>query len=72
MLREKAGASITVALPNDEVTVEELKQACATQFPQLAPWLPHSKVAINQAYADSNSKVRSADEIALIPPVAGG
>ena len=72
MLREKAGDSIVVTLPSDEVTVGELMQACATQFSQLAPWLPHSKVAVNQTYADSSSKVRSADEIALIPPVAGG
>lgn len=72
MLREKAGDSIQVQLAQEEATVEELKESCATQFPALAPWLPHSKVAVNQAYAAGDTKARPSDEIALIPPVAGG
>ena len=72
MLREKAGDSIQVQLAQEEATVEELKAICAAQFPMLAPWLPHSKVAVNQAYANGDTRVSPSDEIAIIPPVAGG
>lgn len=72
MLREKAGDSIVINLAQSEVTVHELIAACAMQFPQLKPWLPHTKIAVNQAYVANDTKVRPVDEIAFIPPVAGG
>lgn len=72
MLREKAGDSIAVNLAQDEVTVQELTAACASQYPQLQPWLAHTKIAVNQVYITDDVKVRSTDEIAFIPPVAGG
>jgi molybdopterin synthase catalytic subunit len=72
MLREQAGDSIVIDLPREEITVQELIEAGAAQFPRLAPWLPHSKVAVNQAYAAGDTTVRPTDEIAFIPPVAGG
>jgi molybdopterin converting factor subunit 1 len=33
---------------------------------------PSPLVAVNQCYASPSSLVRSGDEVALIPPVAGG
>jgi molybdopterin converting factor subunit 1 len=33
---------------------------------------PTTLVAVNQQYADAGSLVRDGDEVALIPPVAGG
>lgn len=72
MLREKVGDSITVDLPQGVVSVEELKEACSIQFPQITPWLPHTKVAVNQIYVNGGEMVRCTDEIAFIPPVAGG
>ena len=72
MLREKAGDSIVVNLAQSEVTVQDLVAGCAAQFPQLKPWLAHTKIAVNQAYATNDMIVRPEDEIAFIPPVAGG
>jgi molybdopterin synthase catalytic subunit len=72
MLREKAGDSIVVNLAQEEVTVQDLVAGCAAQFPQLKPWLPHTKIAVNQVYATNDMIVQPEDEIAFIPPVAGG
>jgi molybdopterin synthase catalytic subunit len=72
MLREKAGNSISIELPADETTAQELVTACAAQYPQLSAWLPHVKIAVNCAYVTPEQTIRPADEIALIPPVAGG
>jgi len=36
-------------------------------------WLPERVlVAVNQSYAESGTKLSDGDEVALIPPVAGG
>ncbi len=72
MLREKAGTSINIELPSDETTAPDLLAACAAQYPQLAVWLPHTKIAVNCAYVTLEQPIRPADEIAFIPPVAGG
>lgn len=34
--------------------------------------LPEPMVAINQRYASSEQVIRAGDEVAIIPPVAGG
>jgi len=54
------------------ITVRELLNCCAQQYPQLARWLPHVRVAVNQEYSGAETAVRPGDEIALLPPVAGG
>ena len=52
--------------------VADLLCACAAQFPAIAAWLPHIRVAVNCEYAHSQTPIQDDDEIALIPPVAGG
>jgi molybdopterin converting factor small subunit len=52
--------------------VADLLEECGLQYPKLAPWLPHVRVAVNLEYADNDSTINEGDEIALIPPVAGG
>lgn len=37
-----------------------------------APVPPHPMMAINAVYADRGAPVREGDEVAVIPPVAGG
>lgn len=60
-------------LPLDErVTVQELKQYLARQYPNLKDRLEKCMVAVNQEYADSDAYVSSQDEVVLIPPVSGG
>lgn len=52
--------------------VADLLAALAQQYPTLAAWLPHVRVAVNCEYSPADAPLREGDEIALIPPVAGG
>ena len=54
------------------VTVGTLLSSIEAQCPAVARWLPHIRVAVNCTYVSSEQVVTPQDEIALIPPVAGG
>ncbi len=54
------------------LTVADLLRECEKQFPILRDWLPHIRVAINLEYSQTDAALQEGDEIALIPPVAGG
>lgn len=71
-LKDAAGAGEIAVSNRADCTVQELLQACGEQFPILAPWLEHVRVAVNCEYADVTKTVSSHDEIAILPPVAGG
>ena len=75
-LKDAAAANrilVRVPLANGAtMTVADLLAECGRQFPQLAPWLPHVRVAVNCEYADPQRPLAAGDEIALLPPVAGG
>ena len=40
--------------------------------PGLAPYRGCVRLAVNGAYVDASDRVASGDEVAIIPPVAGG
>ncbi len=65
---------VAISHPATQTTicVAGLLEACATQFPPVAPWLPHLRVAVNHEYATPQTIVKNGDEVALIPPIAGG
>lgn len=65
---------ITVVYPAAQATacVADLLEACRAQFPAAAPWLPHLRVAVNHEYATPQTPIKEGDEVALIPPIAGG
>ena len=70
--RELAGmASVTIAM-RDGATVAELRQSLMNRLIALAPLLPHSRIAVNQEFADDSAIVPEGAEVALIPPVSGG
>ena len=54
------------------VTIADLLSQCGRQYPHLAPWLPHIRVAVNHEYADPHRPLAPDDEIAFLPPVSGG
>jgi molybdopterin converting factor subunit 1 len=71
-LREASGrASVEVELAEGS-TVEDLLASLESVIPSLAVVGPATAVAVNQAYADRSSPLADGDEVALIPPVAGG
>jgi molybdopterin converting factor subunit 1 len=63
-------SSLDMELPG-ESTVGELLDAIRLR-PGAERLPPKPLIAVNQAYAALDSIVREGDEIALIPPVAGG
>lgn len=64
------GQSVSVSVP-DEATVQDvLDQVLALPGAAQLPQRP--LVAVNQRYARPDTRLRAGDEVALIPPVAGG
>ena len=61
--------TIAVTLPADATAGDVL--AAVRALAAGAP-LPPALVAVNQAYAAATERVREGDEVAIIPPVAGG
>ena len=67
---EALGApSVAVTLP-DGATAGDVLAAVRGMAPGGA--LPSALVAVNQEYARPGQRVSEGDEVALIPPVAGG
>lgn len=65
------GAStLSVDLPSDATVADVLANLRARPGAERLP--PSPLVAVNQRYASASSAVRAGDEIAVIPPVAGG
>ena len=69
--RERAGTE-RGTFELDSPTVATLSEAIAARHPALAPLLPRLRFAVNQAFAAPTATLREGDEVALIPPVAGG
>jgi sulfur-carrier protein len=74
-----AGARDVIGV--SEVELELAEAPCSTErfmdvlcdrFPALAPYRSIMRVAVNGDYVDADGGVDDGDEVALIPPVAGG
>jgi molybdopterin converting factor subunit 1 len=55
-----------------EATAEQLMDAICRRYPGLEPYRSAIRMAVNGAYVSWDEAVRPGDEVALIPPVAGG
>lgn len=63
LLRVRIPQTLSVAL-----LLERIAQEC----PALEKYLPHVRVAVNCEYSATHAPINAGDEVALIPPVAGG
>ena len=63
-------SSLSLDLPGEATVADLLTDLRRRPGAELLPDNP--LVAVNQRYASSNSRLRPGDEVALIPPVAGG
>lgn len=71
--RERAKADqISIDIPGDSATLEQLRAAIAAEVPALAAFLPLVRIALNERFATEGDQIREGDELALIPPVSGG
>jgi len=72
VLRERLrtdGESMELA---DGATVASARRAVAEGHPEIAPLLPQVRSAVNRAMVPDSHRLEDGDELALIPPVAGG
>jgi molybdopterin converting factor small subunit len=73
-----AGARDVLGAPELRLPLEapcsaaELLAEVCRRYPALVPWRGSIRVAVNGAYAAPDDPVAFGDEVALIPPVAGG
>jgi molybdopterin converting factor subunit 1 len=71
-VRDAVGApEVTLELPVD-ATAGGLLRALCERYPALGPYAPALRVAVNGEYVREGDPVREGDEVAVIPPVAGG
>ena len=72
MLRERAGwRERELELP-ERATIEDAWTALVTAQPDLAAHRDAVRFALNREYAEPDSQLSDGDELAIIPPVAGG
>lgn len=70
--RELAGTSrLDLAVPEGG-TIDDAWSALIGRFPDLAPGRPYVRFARNGVYTDAAERLADGDELACIPPVAGG
>ena len=70
--RELCGES-EARLPADDVpNAGALRAALVRRYPHIASLAARSAVAVNLEYARDDRPIHPGDDVALIPPVAGG
>ena len=76
MLKELAGGAVEVVWQNGEdgQSVKDLTRTLSEKFPELGELIQDKKVVIsvNHEIAGEDMTVRPGDEVALLPPFAGG
>ncbi|MBE3593670.1 MAG: MoaD/ThiS family protein [Candidatus Carbobacillus altaicus] len=70
-LRERFGDRHQVAW-EEGLTVEGLLNRLHETYPDLAPFLKGTMIAVNEAYAARDTSLHPGDQVAIIPPVSGG
>lgn len=70
--REKVGKDrIKLELPDGATAADVLTVVCPSKQ-EAEAWRRVMRVAVNRRYVPYDTKLADGDEIALIPPVAGG
>lgn len=70
--KELANSELISVFVSEGITVEELRQAIAEQYPQLKPLSSQLLIAVDNAYAGESQILNSQQEVACFPPVSGG
>jgi molybdopterin converting factor subunit 1 len=72
VLRDIAGADQRVLSLAEGTTAREVWQSLRSEFAKLADYTQPPMIAVNESYAEPDTQLRDGDELAFIPPVAGG
>ena len=65
-------SDVVAASADRAPTADDLLGLACARWPALAPYRACLRVAVNGSYAAAVDPVAAGDEVALIPPVAGG
>ena len=72
VLRDIAGTDQRELALADGATARDVWQSLRIAHPRLAGFTQPPMTAINESYAEPDTPLRDGDELAFIPPVAGG
>ena len=72
VLRDIAGVDQRELSLSEGTTAREVWHSLRTEFAKLADYTHPPMTAVNESYAEPDVVLRDGDELAFIPPVAGG
>jgi MoaE-MoaD fusion protein len=72
MLKDLAGKSSDLLELPEPASVADVLAHYQTHIPRFRDSLPSLAAAVNQQYAGPDTKLKTDDEVALLPPVSGG
>ena len=72
VLRDIAGTDARELSLAEGTTAREVWQSLRGAYAQLAAYAQPPMIAVNESYATPDTVLRDGDELAFIPPVAGG
>jgi molybdopterin converting factor subunit 1 len=72
VVRDRLGRDTERLEIDGPLTAGDVLSLLTTRHPDLAPVLGQCRVAVNRVFVASSAPVAEGDEVALIPPVAGG
>ena len=72
VLRERLGRDAEPLEFDGALTVAGLLDAMRARHPDQARVLDQCKVAVNRVFCPADHVIQPGDEVALIPPIAGG
>jgi molybdopterin converting factor subunit 1 len=70
--REAAGTSTYVADLPDGATVSDAYAHVCASFPKIAHRAGSTAFALNRTHVSGDAPLNESDEVAILPPVAGG
>ena len=72
ILRERLGRESDTLELSPGADVRAARAEIASRHPEVAPLLPRVATAVNRSMVGETHPLAEGDELALIPPVAGG
>lgn len=72
VLRDIAGTEARELALAEGTTARDVWQSLRGQYAKLSDYTQPPMIAINESYAAPETVLRDGDELAFIPPVAGG
>ena len=72
VLRDITGKSEADVSLRDGAKAAEVWQSLREMYSQLADYAKPPMIAVNETYASADTVLHDGDELAFIPPVAGG